>query len=204
MLIYAAGVLREMKRDRRRARRAVHRRRGDDRLGPHRHAVRLRAGRHLARHPLPGQGPDRRLAAAGGDAVHSRRSSRRTIRRTAPRRSSTLELYTANPIACAAAVANLEIWRDEPVAERIAALAARQAERLAPFRADPALRQSCASSAPSPRSTCTSADAGYLAGVGPRSDAVLPRAGRAAAPARQHHLRHAALLHHGRRARRAL
>lgn len=30
--------------------------------------------------------------------------------------------YTANPIACAAAVANLAIWRDEPVLERIARL----------------------------------------------------------------------------------
>ena len=38
--------------------------------------------------------------------------------------------YTANPIACAAALANLEIWRDEPVLERIATLAARQAEQL--------------------------------------------------------------------------
>lgn len=27
--------------------------------------------------------------------------------------------YTANPIACAAAVANLQVWRDEPVLERI-------------------------------------------------------------------------------------
>ncbi|CAN5272856.1 hypothetical protein BH10PSE15_BH10PSE15_14410 [soil metagenome] len=39
--------------------------------------------------------------------------------------------YTANPIACAAALANLAIWRDEPVAERIADLSKRQAERLA-------------------------------------------------------------------------
>jgi adenosylmethionine-8-amino-7-oxononanoate aminotransferase len=38
--------------------------------------------------------------------------------------------YTANPIACAAAVANLAIWREEPVAERIASLAERQAARL--------------------------------------------------------------------------
>jgi len=38
--------------------------------------------------------------------------------------------YTANPIACAAALANLAIWKDEPVAERIAVLAARQQERL--------------------------------------------------------------------------
>ncbi|MDX3885886.1 MAG: adenosylmethionine--8-amino-7-oxononanoate transaminase [Sphingomonas sp.] len=39
--------------------------------------------------------------------------------------------YTANPVACAAANANLAIWREEPVADRIAALAAMQAERLA-------------------------------------------------------------------------
>ncbi|VWX52817.1 adenosylmethionine--8-amino-7-oxononanoate transaminase [Novosphingobium sp. 9U] len=38
--------------------------------------------------------------------------------------------YTANPIACAAANANLAIWREEPVLDRIAALAAMQAERL--------------------------------------------------------------------------
>lgn len=38
--------------------------------------------------------------------------------------------YTANPIACAAALANLEVWRDEPVAERIATLAARQEARI--------------------------------------------------------------------------
>lgn len=44
--------------------------------------------------------------------------------------------FTANPIACAAARANLEIWRDEPVRERVAALAGRQEERLARFRDD--------------------------------------------------------------------
>jgi adenosylmethionine-8-amino-7-oxononanoate aminotransferase len=38
--------------------------------------------------------------------------------------------YTANPIACAAANANLAIWREEPVAERIAALASAQARHL--------------------------------------------------------------------------
>ncbi|MEW9856178.1 adenosylmethionine--8-amino-7-oxononanoate transaminase [Novosphingobium sp. M1R2S20] len=38
--------------------------------------------------------------------------------------------YTANPIACAAANANLAIWREEPVLERVAALTAFQAERL--------------------------------------------------------------------------
>jgi len=44
--------------------------------------------------------------------------------------------FTANPIACAAARANLQIWRDEPVLKRVAALAAWQEERLARFRGD--------------------------------------------------------------------
>ncbi len=44
--------------------------------------------------------------------------------------------YTANPLACAAGFANLEVWAHEPVQERIAALAMRQAERLAPFSDD--------------------------------------------------------------------
>jgi adenosylmethionine-8-amino-7-oxononanoate aminotransferase len=53
----------------REARRAFHRRRGDDRLGPHRHHVRVRAGRHLTRHRLLFQRSDRRLIASGGDAL---------------------------------------------------------------------------------------------------------------------------------------
>lgn len=75
--------------------------------------------------------------------------------------------YTANPIACAAAAANLEIWRTEPVAERIASLSKAHAERLPAFRADPAFSNV--------RQIGTIAaldldvpDAGYLAAVGPR------------------------------------
>lgn len=44
--------------------------------------------------------------------------------------------YTGNPIACAAAVANLEIWRDEPVQERIDALGASHARRQKAFEND--------------------------------------------------------------------
>jgi adenosylmethionine-8-amino-7-oxononanoate aminotransferase len=44
--------------------------------------------------------------------------------------------YTANPLACAAAIANLEVWEREPVEERIAMLAQRQAERLDELLAD--------------------------------------------------------------------
>ena len=39
--------------------------------------------------------------------------------------------YTANPIACAAANANLAVWREEPVLDRVAGLATRQAANLA-------------------------------------------------------------------------
>jgi adenosylmethionine-8-amino-7-oxononanoate aminotransferase len=44
--------------------------------------------------------------------------------------------YTANPLACAAALANLAVWAEEPVRDRIAALAVRQAAHLATLGAD--------------------------------------------------------------------
>lgn len=47
--------------------------------------------------------------------------------------------YTANPIACAAANANLTIWAEEPVRERIATLAARQAVGLQSLAALPGI-----------------------------------------------------------------
>jgi adenosylmethionine-8-amino-7-oxononanoate aminotransferase len=45
--------------------------------------------------------------------------------------------YTANPIACAAALANLAVWKTEPVATRIHALEAMHRTRLERFEADP-------------------------------------------------------------------
>lgn len=44
--------------------------------------------------------------------------------------------FTANPIACAAAAANLEIWRTEPVIERIVALGQNQALCLKDLETD--------------------------------------------------------------------
>ncbi|WP_310417099.1 adenosylmethionine--8-amino-7-oxononanoate transaminase [Mycoplana sp. BE70] len=75
--------------------------------------------------------------------------------------------YTANPIACAAAVANVNVWRNEPVGERVAALADLQRTRLARFEADPRfanVRQA---------GTIAALDlvvprGGYLSEVGPR------------------------------------
>ena len=73
--------------------------------------------------------------------------------------------YTANPIGCAAALANLDIWRDEPVLERIATLAERQQARL--DKLPPIARNA--------RRTGTIAafefgpdDASYMSGLGPR------------------------------------
>ncbi|MDG5489180.1 adenosylmethionine--8-amino-7-oxononanoate transaminase [Sphingomonas sp. BGYR3] len=45
--------------------------------------------------------------------------------------------YTANPIACAAAAANLAVWRDEPVLDRVADLGRRQRDWLDRIAARP-------------------------------------------------------------------
>jgi adenosylmethionine---8-amino-7-oxononanoate aminotransferase len=75
--------------------------------------------------------------------------------------------YTANPVACAAALANLHVWRDEPVMERVTALVGWQGEQVARFADDARFSdvRQCG--------TITALDlgvgqAGYLADVGPR------------------------------------
>jgi adenosylmethionine-8-amino-7-oxononanoate aminotransferase len=82
--------------------------------------------------------------------------------------------YTANAIACAAANANLAVWREEPVRERIATLATRQSAILKEVSALPRLRD--------PRQIGTviaidvaEPDAGYLSQVGPRLKASFRR-----------------------------
>jgi adenosylmethionine---8-amino-7-oxononanoate aminotransferase len=44
--------------------------------------------------------------------------------------------YTANPVACAAAKANLDLWQDQETRERVTSVAAMQERRSEPFRAD--------------------------------------------------------------------
>jgi adenosylmethionine-8-amino-7-oxononanoate aminotransferase len=75
--------------------------------------------------------------------------------------------FTANPIACAAARANLKIWRDEPVLERIAQLGALQEERLAPLRKNPHFRNIRRLGTIAALDLAVS-DPGYLADVTPR------------------------------------
>ncbi|KUR78751.1 adenosylmethionine--8-amino-7-oxononanoate transaminase [Novosphingobium sp. Fuku2-ISO-50] len=83
--------------------------------------------------------------------------------------------FTANPIACAAAAANIAIWQDEPVRERIAALATRQAAMVERLAALPGVAN--------PRTCGTIAaidviapDGGYLSTLGPRLLALFREA----------------------------
>jgi adenosylmethionine-8-amino-7-oxononanoate aminotransferase len=80
--------------------------------------------------------------------------------------------YTANPVACAAAKANLDLWQDPATRGRVAAVAAMQENAIAPFRTDARFRNV--------RRTGTitaleleARDGGYLAGIGPRLQAFF-------------------------------
>jgi adenosylmethionine-8-amino-7-oxononanoate aminotransferase len=84
--------------------------------------------------------------------------------------------FTANPIACAAAAANIAIWQDEPVRDRIATLAARQHAMIDRLAALPHARN--------PRTCGTIAaidvatpDAGYLSALAPRLIRMAREAG---------------------------
>ncbi len=80
--------------------------------------------------------------------------------------------YTANPIACAAANANLAIWREEPVRQRIATLVDRQAALLAQLSRLPGVTD------PRQQGTIIALDVadpqgGYLSQLGPALKASL-------------------------------
>jgi len=75
--------------------------------------------------------------------------------------------YTANPIACAAAVANLEIWRTEPVLAKIQQIEATHRHNLARYDRDPRFRDVRQAGTIAALDLVVSAG-GYLAEVGPR------------------------------------
>ena len=80
--------------------------------------------------------------------------------------------FTANPLACAAASANLDIWAQEPVLERIAALTALQSRHLERIRCDSRFLQVRQTG------TITAMDlpantSGYLSEIGPRLRAAF-------------------------------
>lgn len=75
--------------------------------------------------------------------------------------------YTANAIACAAAAANLAIWREEDVLGRIAALSHGMAQRLSALAGRPAFENPRQLGAIAAIDLVT-ADAGYLSDLAPR------------------------------------
>lgn len=75
--------------------------------------------------------------------------------------------YTANPIACAAAVANLQIWRSEPVFERIRHLEAVHRQNLERFTGDERFANIRQAGTVAALDVVVPAG-GYLADVGPR------------------------------------
>jgi adenosylmethionine-8-amino-7-oxononanoate aminotransferase len=84
--------------------------------------------------------------------------------------------FTANPIACAAALANLEVWESEPVRARIADLESRHREYLREFSNDAHfanVRQTGTIVAMDVRTK----DTGYLASVGPKLRSAFRTAG---------------------------
>lgn len=80
--------------------------------------------------------------------------------------------FTANPIACAAAVANLQVWREETVRERVAALGEMQQQRLARFRDNPRFENLRRLGTIAALDLKVS-DPGYLAGRGPELTAFF-------------------------------
>jgi adenosylmethionine-8-amino-7-oxononanoate aminotransferase len=76
--------------------------------------------------------------------------------------------YTANPIACAAALANLAIWREEPVLARIAALADAHKAARAMLGGVPGIANARVCGTILAVDYETPGDAGYLSTLGPR------------------------------------
>lgn len=83
--------------------------------------------------------------------------------------------YTANPVACAAAKANLDLWKGQECHRRIAAVATMQEQAIEGFRADPRFANVRRSGTITALDLKTR-DTGYLAGVGPRLHAFLTTA----------------------------
>ncbi len=75
--------------------------------------------------------------------------------------------YTANPIACAAALANVEIWREEPVMARIQALSKIHTEHLRHFENNPHFENTRATGTIAALDLRVSST-GYLSEVGPK------------------------------------
>ncbi|NOJ44900.1 adenosylmethionine--8-amino-7-oxononanoate transaminase [Bradyrhizobium archetypum] len=80
--------------------------------------------------------------------------------------------YTANPVACAAAKANLDLWQSQESRQLVASVAAMQERAVEPFRADPRFANVRRAGTITALDLQTS-DAGYLASTGPKLQAFF-------------------------------
>ncbi|WP_439373285.1 adenosylmethionine--8-amino-7-oxononanoate transaminase [Bradyrhizobium sp. DASA03120] len=80
--------------------------------------------------------------------------------------------YTANPVACAAARANLELWQVPDTRQRVAAIAVMQEQALEPFRGDARFGNVRRTGTITALDLKTS-DSGYLADIGPKLQAFF-------------------------------
>ncbi|MGY3146227.1 adenosylmethionine-8-amino-7-oxononanoate aminotransferase [Bradyrhizobium sp. USDA 3397] len=80
--------------------------------------------------------------------------------------------YTANPVACAAAKANLDLWQEPEVRQRVASVAIMQEQAIGPFRADARFRNVRRLGTIAALDLITS-DAGYLAEIAPKLQAFF-------------------------------
>lgn len=82
--------------------------------------------------------------------------------------------FTANPVACAAAKANLDLWQGPEARQRVASVAAMQERAIEPFRADARFADVRRIGTITALDLKTS-DPGYLAGIGPKLQAFFNR-----------------------------
>ncbi len=80
--------------------------------------------------------------------------------------------YTANPVACAAAKANLDLWRNQESRQRVASVVAMQEKGIRPFRADARFKNVRRIGTITALDLEVS-DGGYLAGIGPKLQAFF-------------------------------
>ncbi|OPY94364.1 adenosylmethionine--8-amino-7-oxononanoate aminotransferase BioA [Bradyrhizobium sacchari] len=80
--------------------------------------------------------------------------------------------YTANPVACAAAKANLDLWQDQKYRDRVASVATMQEQAIAAFRVDKRFANVRRTGTITALDLKTS-DAGYLADIGPKLGAFF-------------------------------
>ncbi|MCK1525008.1 adenosylmethionine--8-amino-7-oxononanoate transaminase [Bradyrhizobium sp. 17] len=80
--------------------------------------------------------------------------------------------YIANPVACAAAKANLDLWQDQKYRDRVASVATMQEQAIETFRTDPRFANVRRTGTITALDLRTS-DAGYLADIGPKLGAFF-------------------------------